>query len=255
MSRRKKDPLRDLTDAGAAGTDPAQPLPGRPGRRGHPGQILAVAAATTTRTAAGRPPLRRRRLPPRRPLQRRGPRRPDAPPRRRAAADLRPGGDRAGSPPRPARAPTPEADGTATWSLSTLRRTLRAAPDGLPRGLDLHHPPRPPRVRGQLPAHPHLVPDRHGPAAPQGRAGGRRRPGRRARKKVDRGRLPARRGDGAGGLVHRPGRALPDDPLPGPVLAARGRPGAAAARVPPRRHGQGPDAVPTRPTATSASRA
>ena len=32
-----------------------------------------------------------------------------------------------------ARAPTPEADGTATWSLSSLRRTLRAAPDGLPR--------------------------------------------------------------------------------------------------------------------------
>jgi transposase len=32
-----------------------------------------------------------------------------------------------------ARAPTPEADGTASWSLSTLRRTLRAAPDGLPK--------------------------------------------------------------------------------------------------------------------------
>jgi transposase len=31
------------------------------------------------------------------------------------------------------RAPTPEADGTATWSLSALRRTLRAAPDGLPK--------------------------------------------------------------------------------------------------------------------------
>jgi transposase len=31
------------------------------------------------------------------------------------------------------RTPTPEADGTATWSLSTLRRALRAAPDGLPR--------------------------------------------------------------------------------------------------------------------------
>lgn len=28
--------------------------------------------------------------------------------------------------------PTPEADGTATWSLTTLRRVLRAAPDGLP---------------------------------------------------------------------------------------------------------------------------
>lgn len=32
-----------------------------------------------------------------------------------------------------ARTPTPEGDGTATWSLSALRRTLRAAPDGLPR--------------------------------------------------------------------------------------------------------------------------
>ena len=32
-----------------------------------------------------------------------------------------------------ARVPTPEVDGTASWSLSSLRRTLRAAPDGLPR--------------------------------------------------------------------------------------------------------------------------
>jgi transposase len=32
-----------------------------------------------------------------------------------------------------ARTPTPEADGTATWSLTTLRRVLRAAPDGLPK--------------------------------------------------------------------------------------------------------------------------
>jgi transposase len=31
------------------------------------------------------------------------------------------------------RAPTPEGDGTATWSLATLRRSLRKAPDGLPR--------------------------------------------------------------------------------------------------------------------------
>jgi transposase len=31
-----------------------------------------------------------------------------------------------------ARTPAPDADGTATWSLSTLRRSLRAAPDGLP---------------------------------------------------------------------------------------------------------------------------
>ncbi len=32
-----------------------------------------------------------------------------------------------------ARTPTPETDGTATWSLTILRRVLRAAPDGLPR--------------------------------------------------------------------------------------------------------------------------
>src|SRR3954468_20411123 len=31
------------------------------------------------------------------------------------------------------RPPTPEADGTATWSLSTLRKAVRSAPDGLPR--------------------------------------------------------------------------------------------------------------------------
>jgi hypothetical protein len=31
------------------------------------------------------------------------------------------------------REPTPEADGTATWSLSTLQKSLRSAPDGLPR--------------------------------------------------------------------------------------------------------------------------
>jgi transposase len=32
-----------------------------------------------------------------------------------------------------ARTPTPERDGTATWSLATLRRVLRSVPDGLPR--------------------------------------------------------------------------------------------------------------------------
>jgi hypothetical protein len=30
------------------------------------------------------------------------------------------------------RQPTPERDGTATWSLNLLKKTLRAAPDGLP---------------------------------------------------------------------------------------------------------------------------
>jgi hypothetical protein len=32
-----------------------------------------------------------------------------------------------------ARTPTPEADGTANWSLAILRRGRRAAPDGLPK--------------------------------------------------------------------------------------------------------------------------
>lgn len=32
-----------------------------------------------------------------------------------------------------ARTPTPETDGTATWSLTILRRVLRAASDGLPK--------------------------------------------------------------------------------------------------------------------------
>jgi transposase len=31
------------------------------------------------------------------------------------------------------RTPTPDADGTATWSLTTLRRALRTAPGGLPK--------------------------------------------------------------------------------------------------------------------------
>jgi transposase len=31
------------------------------------------------------------------------------------------------------RPPTPDADGTATWSLKTLRQAVRSAPDGLPR--------------------------------------------------------------------------------------------------------------------------
>lgn len=82
-----------------------------------------------------------------------------------------------------ARAPTPEGDGTATWSLSTLRRAVRGRRRPAP-GLDLYHPTSPARVRGQLPAHRHLVPDRQGPAPPQGRARGRRRPGCRSEKKL-----------------------------------------------------------------------
>ena len=59
-----------------------------------------------------------------------------------AALDPRHGGGRAPVYDPPAREriiqearrrPTPEADGTASWSLTTLRNALRSAPDGLPK--------------------------------------------------------------------------------------------------------------------------
>ena len=137
MSRRKKDPLRELTDRRAAGTDPAQPVAGRPGRRGHPGQAPPGRrrAATTTRHAArsvgrrsgdavshlvarfnaeGLAALTPRHGGGRRPTY--GPAGPGADRR------PRPPGRR---PPRPT-APRP-------GRSRPCARTLRAAPDGLPR--------------------------------------------------------------------------------------------------------------------------
>src|SRR5437868_1368490 len=63
-------------------------------------------------------------------------------------------------------------------------------------------------------------------------------------KKADRGRLRPGAVVVAGGLVRRPGRAVPGGAPPGAVLAAGGRPGPAAARVRPQRRRQGDDAVP-----------
>jgi transposase len=135
MSRRKTDPLRPLTDqeSGAlirvsrsqvepavrvaraimllavAGGDDYQDAARSVGRRSGDAVAHLVArfnaeglAALTPRHGGGRRPTY-------------GPRE-----RARIAAEA-------------ARAPTPEADGTATWSLSTLQRTLRAATDGLPK--------------------------------------------------------------------------------------------------------------------------
>src|SRR6059058_2435774 len=135
MSRRKKDPLRPLTDAerlaltqlsrsqaapaaqvaratmllAVAGGDDYQQAARAAGRRSGDAVSHLVArfnaegtAALTPRHGGGQRPTY-------------GP-----PARARIAAEV-------------ARAPTPEADGTATWSLSALRRTLRAAPDGLPK--------------------------------------------------------------------------------------------------------------------------
>ena len=247
MSRRKKDPLRALTARGAPGPDPAQPVAGRPGRRGRPGHAPPGRRRGDdyqARRPRRRPPLRRRRLPPGRPLQRRGPGRPDAPPRRRPAARLRPGGRGSGSSARPRGPRPPRPTAPRPGRCSPCGRRCARPPTACPRVSTytlwqvLHeagysHQ----RTRTWCPT---------GTALRRRKAGrgGRHRPGRRAKKKLIEDAYRAGRGDGPVGLVHRPGRAVPDGPAPRPVLAARGRAGAPAARVPPRRHGQGPDAVP-----------
>src|SRR3954466_11602479 len=135
MSRRKKDPLRPLTDAERdelAQIGRSQAAPAVEVARAR--MLLAVARGSDYQDAA-RAAGRRSgdavshlvarfnaegiaALTPRHG----GGRRPTYGPQERAriAAEAR-------------REPTPEGDGTATWSLSTLRRTLRAAPDGLPK--------------------------------------------------------------------------------------------------------------------------
>jgi transposase len=135
MSRRKKDPLRPLTEAerdelahlsrsqaapavevaraimilAVARGDDYQPAARAAGRRSGDAVSHLVARFNAEGTAA---------LTPRHGGGRRATYGPEATGRIAAEA---------------ARAPTPEADGTATWSLSSLRRTLRAAPGGLPK--------------------------------------------------------------------------------------------------------------------------
>jgi transposase len=135
MSRRKKDPLRPLTDdEGAALTQLSRSQAAPAAQVARAAMLLAVARGDDYQQAA-RAAGRRSgdavshlvarfnaeglaALTPRHG----GGRRPTYGP-----------GDRARIAAEAARAPTPEADGTATWSLSALRRTLRSAPDGLPR--------------------------------------------------------------------------------------------------------------------------
>ena len=135
MSRRQKDPLRPLTDAerraltqlsrsqaapavqvaratmilAVAGGDDYQQAARAAGRRSGDAISHLVArfnaeglAATSPRHGGGHSPIY------------------DLAARERILAEVN-------------RTPTPEADGTATWSLGTLRKALRSAPDGLPR--------------------------------------------------------------------------------------------------------------------------
>src|ERR1700682_235983 len=116
-------------------TQPTAPVFHGPRRPSHPRRRSPAGQRGTRlsgRRPGGRPQERRRRLPPGRPLHREG----------LAALQPRHGGGREATYDAAARdrilrevarTPTPERDGTATWSLSTLRRVLRSAPDGLAR--------------------------------------------------------------------------------------------------------------------------
>jgi transposase len=135
MSRRKKDPLRELTEAERQELDRLSRSQSAPSAEVTRAKILLAVARGDDYQDAARSVGRRSgdavahlvarfnaegtaALAPRHG----GGRRPTYGPQERAriAAEAR-------------REPTPERDGTATWSLSTLRRALRAAPDGLPR--------------------------------------------------------------------------------------------------------------------------
>jgi transposase len=135
MSRRKKDPLRELTEPERQELTRLSRSQAAPAVEVTRARILLAIADGDDYQAAARSVGRRSgdavahlvarfnaeglaALTPRHG----GGRRPTYGPEERAriAAEAR-------------RAPTPEGDGTATWSLSTLQRSLRAAADGLPR--------------------------------------------------------------------------------------------------------------------------
>src|SRR3954465_5933787 len=135
MSRRKKDPLRTLTDEEAATLGKISRSQAEPAARvARAIMILAVSRGDDYQDAA----------------RAAGRRSGDAVSHLvarfnaegTAALDPRHGGGPAPVYDQASRAriiqearrrPTPEADGAASWSLSTLRKALRSAPDGLPR--------------------------------------------------------------------------------------------------------------------------
>lgn len=143
-----------------------------------------------------------------------------------------------------ARTPTPETDGTATWSLTILRRVLRVAPDGLPKVST--------STIWQTPHGAGYTLQRTRTWCPTGSAPRRREAGvvtvtdpDAAAKKVGRGRVRHRRVAGTGGLVRGRSRPVPGHSTPRLVLAAGVSSGPATARVRARGRGQGADPVPS----------
>ena len=135
MSRRKNDPLRPLTDDESAALTQLSRSQAAPAAQVARARILLAVARGDDYQAAARAAGRRsgdavshlvarfnaEGLAALGPATAAGGRPPTA--RRRGS----------GSSARSERPPTPEADGTATWSLMTLRKAVRSAPDGLPR--------------------------------------------------------------------------------------------------------------------------
>ena len=135
MSRRKKDPLRPLTETERAALTPLRRSKTSPADQVARAAMLLAVARGDDYQAAARAAGRRSgdavshlvtrfhaeglaALPPRHG----GGRSPtyDQAARERILREVQ-------------RPPTPDTEGTATWSLSTLRKAVRAAPDGLPR--------------------------------------------------------------------------------------------------------------------------
>src|SRR3954465_5800781 len=153
------------------------------------------------------------------------------------------------------RGPERARDGTAAWSLTTLRDALRRADDGLP-GVTTY-----PIGPASAPTRSAARCMRPGTAGRGGGAGARpawscagastkaRSPSpiRTPRQKgADRASLHARRRPRPGGLVGGRGRPVPGRAAAGRQLATARPPGDPAARVRPGWHLQGPDPVPSR---------
>ena len=184
MSRRKKDPLRPLTDAERLALTQLSRSQAAPAAQVARATMLLAVAAGDDYQQAARAAGRRSgdavsHLVAR--FNAEGLAATVAPTRRRTSGRLWPRGTGAD----PGRGqPDPDPGGRRHGDLVVGHPAEGVAvrPRRPARGLDLHPLAGAPRGRLQPPAHPHLVPHRHRPAPPQGRRGGRHRPGRRSKK-------------------------------------------------------------------------